>query len=213
MLWSNVLDLVRGGLFVLAHWCGGSVGGAILVASSVVRIALLPLTLRAARRAIERQRALAALAPHIERINKRYAEEPARLVAETRKLYAAHGISWFDRRAVLEGIVQMPPAIALYSAIRGVAAKAGGFLWVADLTKPDRWLAASAAAVSAAVAWISMSSPDGRATAQLMPILVTGGITLFVLSHLSAGIALYSIANSVVGGAERQIALRTRPRP
>jgi len=39
--------------------------------------------------------------------------------------------------------------------------------------------------------------------------LVTGIVTLVVLSHLSAGLALYSIANSVVTGAERQIALRS----
>ncbi len=57
MLWSSVIDVVRGSLFVLAHWCGGSFGAAIIVASMVTRLALLPLTLRAARRRHKRPRA------------------------------------------------------------------------------------------------------------------------------------------------------------
>jgi membrane protein insertase Oxa1/YidC/SpoIIIJ len=130
-------------------------------------------------------------------------------VAETRKLQAAHGVSLLDRRSLVDALVQMPPAIALYSAIRGIAAKAGGFLWVADVAKPDRWLAALAAGIAAAVAWISVLSPESKTAAQVIPVVVTGVITLLILTHVSAGVALYSIANSVIAGAERQIALRS----
>jgi YidC/Oxa1 family membrane protein insertase len=212
MLWSNLLDVIRGSLFVLAHWCGGSIGTAILVGSAAVRVALLPLTLRAARRRVRQERVVAALAPQLAQIKQRYASEPTRLVAETQKLHAAHGISTIDRQTLIDALVQMPAVMSLYSAIRGVGAKAGGFLWIADVTKPDRWLAALAATVAAAVAWLSLASPEGKTAAQAIPVLITGIITLLVLSHLSAGLALYSIANSVVGGVERRIALRTRGR-
>jgi hypothetical protein len=37
MLWSNLIDVLRGSLFVLAHWFGGSFGAAILVASALMR--------------------------------------------------------------------------------------------------------------------------------------------------------------------------------
>ena len=210
MLWSNLLDVVRGALFVLSHWCGGSFGAAILVASAAVRIALLPLTLRAARRRVQQERMVATLAPQLGQLEKRYAAQPARLMAETRKLYAANGISPLDGRSMIEALLQMPPAVALYSVIRGVAAKAGGFLWIADIATPDRWLAGLAAAVAAVVAWLSMSSPEARGAAQAVPIVITGVVTLLVLSHFSSAIALYSIANSVVSGAERQIAMRSR---
>jgi YidC/Oxa1 family membrane protein insertase len=208
MLWSNVLDVIRGSLFILAHWCGGSVGTAILVGSAAVRIALLPLTLRAARRRVHHERILAALEPELARLRQRYAAQPARLVTETRRLHAAHGVSAVDGRAFMEALVQMPPAISLYSAIRALGAKAGGFLWVTDLTKPDRWLAGLAASAAAAIAWLSAASPEGKSVVQAVPVIVTGVITLLVLWHLSAGLALYSIANSVVSGAERRIALR-----
>ncbi|HEX8942443.1 MAG TPA: YidC/Oxa1 family membrane protein insertase [Gemmatimonadaceae bacterium] len=209
MLWSNVLDIIRGSLFVLAHSFGGSFGAAILIGSALARIALLPITLRAARRRVRQERTLAALAPQLERIRKRHAAEPSRFVAETRALHAAHGISPLDRRTLFEGLVTMPPAVALYTAIRGIAGKVGGFLWVADIAKPDRWLAALAATVAGAIAWLSASSPAGKGVAQLVPVAVTSIITVLVLLHLSSALALYTIANSVIAGAERQIALRT----
>jgi len=209
MLWSNTLDVIRATLFLLAHWCGGSFGSAILIGSAAARIALLPITLRAARRRVRQERIAAALAPSLAQIKKRYATQPVRLMEETRKLHAKHGLTALDGRSLAEGLVQMPPAVALYSAIRGVAAKAGGFLWIADISKPDRWLAMLAAGVAAGVAWISALSPEGRSAVQVLPVVIAGVITLLVLTHLSAGLALYSIANSVIGGAERRIAIRS----
>jgi YidC/Oxa1 family membrane protein insertase len=209
MLWSNILDVFRGSLFVLAHWCGGSVGTAILLGSAALRVALLPITLRAARRRVEQERTLTGLAPQLAQIKERYATQPTRLVAETQKLQAAHGISPIDARSLRDSLVQMPAVVALYSSIRNLGAKAGGFLWVADITKPDRWLAALAASIAAGIAWASVAPSDAKPGAQVIPMLISGIVTLLVLSHLSAGLALYSIANSVVTGAERQIALRS----
>jgi len=156
MLWPNILDVIRSSLFVLAHACGGSFGAAVLIGSAAVRVALLPLTLRAARRRVRQERVLASLAPQLERINKRYATQPSRLLAETRNLHAAHGLSFLDGRTLLESLVTMPPAVALYSAIRGFTTKVGGFLWVADIAQPDRWLAGLAAAVAAGLALLSV---------------------------------------------------------
>jgi hypothetical protein len=39
-------------------------------------------------------------------------------------------------------------------------------------------------------------------------VAVSISLTLLFLSHMSAGLALYSITNSVVGVAERSLALR-----
>lgn len=208
MLWSNFLDVTRSALFVLAHWCGGSFGTAILVGSAAVRVAMLPFTLRSARRRLAQERTLAALAPELERIKKRYATQPTVLMTETQKLQAAHGVSPLDPQTLRAAFLQMPPAMALYSAIRGVA-KPGGFLWIGDIAKPDRLLAALAAIIAAAMAWLSASSPEGKSVAQAVPVIVTAVVTLAILSHLSAGLALYSIANSVIAGIERQIAIRT----
>src|ERR1041384_7461872 len=47
--WNLLVDAIRLALFTSAHVLGGSAGAGILAFSLIVRIALLPITLRAAR--------------------------------------------------------------------------------------------------------------------------------------------------------------------
>src|SRR5437763_8840565 len=98
MLWSNIVDVLRGSLFVLAHWCGGSFGAAILLASAAMRVALLPITLPAARRQIAREKVLRGLRPEVEALQRRHTKNPGALMAATEKLYASHGVSMVDAR-------------------------------------------------------------------------------------------------------------------
>jgi membrane protein insertase Oxa1/YidC/SpoIIIJ len=210
MLWSNLLDLLRGGLFVLAHWCNGSLGGAILLMSVAVRGAMLPFTIQAQRRALRRAQLERELAPTLAALNDKHRSDPARLLAERNRVYASRGADPVDRRMLIDAVVQFPPAAAIYGAIRGIPSKAGSFLWIADLTRPDRLLAAGAAVLAAALAWVGVKTSGSSATAQTtVSVVVTGCVSFLVLSHISSAVALYSVANSIVGGVERVIAART----
>ena len=209
MLWSNLIDVLRGSLFVLAHWFGGSFGAAILVASALMRIALFPVTLGATRRRLLREQKLRELAPELADIKRRHADNPDLLFAATQRAHAAHGVPLFDPRAALDSLVSLPPAVALYSAIRGTAGNAGRFLWVGDLAKPDRLMAIVAAGIAAAGAWVSSATPGAANTSQTLAVVLAGVLTFLFLSHLSAGLALYSVSNSIIGAAERVIAART----
>lgn len=208
MLWSNLIDIFRGSLFVLAHWFGGSFGAAILLASVGTRIALLPLTFGATRRRLVQEQKMRDLAPALAQIKQSFRDRPELVLSKTRDLYAAEGVSPLDKRALATSLVQAPPAAALYSAIRGAAANIGGFLWIPDLAKPDRLLTAVAGLVAGGAAWIAAAGSGAKSPSPIVPVVVSLAITLVFLSHLSAGIALYSITNSVVGVAERSLALR-----
>jgi membrane protein insertase Oxa1/YidC/SpoIIIJ len=179
MAWSAVIDVLRAAIFALAHWCGGSVGLAIFVASIATRLVMLPLTLGATRR---------------------------RLVRERDKVQTP------DKRVLLDTLLQFPPAAALYSAIRAVSSRAGGFMWIRDLASADSLIALVAGVVTAAVVAASSVTPAGRSTPPLAPIVISAAITFLFLSHASAGLAIYSIANSLIGGAERFVAGRTLDR-
>lgn len=208
MLWSNMIDVLRGSLFVLAHWCGGSLGGAILLASAATRIALLPLTFGATRRRLAMEQKMRDLAPAIERIKRSNASRPELVHSKTLELYAANGVNPLDMKAFATGLAQWPPAAALYSAIRGSAAHAGGFLWIPDLAKPDRLLAVVASVIAGGAAWIGAAGTAAKGPSPTFMVGVSIALTLLFLSHMSAGLALYSITNSVVGVAERSLALR-----
>ena len=77
--WSLVVDGVRALVFAAAHLFGNSVGSGILAVSVLVRLALLPLTLRTARRAMEHQARVAALQPELTRLKKKFCDDRAGL--------------------------------------------------------------------------------------------------------------------------------------
>jgi len=181
MTWSMVMDLLRGGLFSLAHFCGGSMGLAIVVASLGLRALMLPLSVRAARRAS-----------------------------------AGTG-----RKGIPDvgSLAQFPLGIGLYATIRTIGERAGGFLWIKSLARPDRSFAIIGALVAGGLSWLAASSqalnaggaPAGsaaRGVALGFSALLTVGLTIAVLSHMSAGVALYSITSSVAGYGERRLIAR-----
>ncbi len=204
---STIVDLFRGALFALAHWCGGSVGVAIVVAGVGLRVLMLPVSLRATRRRLVRAARLRALAPELAALQRRYAGRPGQLAAATQRLYHERGVALVDRGSIVDSLFLFPPAAALYSAIRAVPRGVGRFLWMSDLVTPDRLLAAIAALASAAIAWGASTSGDSPRAAQLAP-LIGAVLTFAILSHISAGVALYSLTTSVIGGAEQALARR-----
>jgi YidC/Oxa1 family membrane protein insertase len=198
--WSLVVDLVRAGVFAMAHVCGNSVGSGILAVSVLVRLALLPVTLRVARRGLEHQRRLAALQPELARLWARHGNDPARLADATARLYRTHGIGPLPRGTVGAALVQIPIGAALYQAVSGVGPRLG-FLWVADLARPDAALAALAALVAAAA--MSLGDPSGNRGA----VAISAIVTLFIAWRMTASVALYWVASGSVG-AVQALALR-----
>jgi membrane protein insertase Oxa1/YidC/SpoIIIJ len=128
MLWSNLIDVLRGSLFVLAHWFGGSFGAAILVASALMRIALFPVTPGATRRRLLREQKLRELAPELADIKRRHADKPDLLFAATQRAHEAHGVPMFDPRAALDRSSPFPRWRST-PAIRGTAEMPAFFAW------------------------------------------------------------------------------------
>ena len=139
-MWAALVDLIRVAIFAAAHVCGGSLGAAIVAVSVVVRVALLPLTLRLARQAREQQARLAALKPKMDALQRRHAGDPARLAREVRALHAANGIRLFTPRGLVGFLVQAPLLGGLFAAVRGGLGARTRFLWIADLSRPDALL-------------------------------------------------------------------------
>ena len=94
--WSSFVDLLRVVLFALAHVCGGSLGGGIIMLSFIIRLALLPLTLRLAMRARDYQDAIRRLGPELEKLRRRHANDRVRLAQATQErlalLYNSQGL-------------------------------------------------------------------------------------------------------------------------
>jgi YidC/Oxa1 family membrane protein insertase len=194
LLWSPFLDLLRAALFALAHVCGGSLGGGIVVLSLIVRLALLPLTYRLALRTREYHALLQRLAPQLTALRERHAANPLQLAQATRALYAANGIGAAPKGTLLSALVQMPIGAGLYQTIGSIARRTARFLWIHDLSRPDALVASVAAGLAGAAVAAGPSATGSRASAVL-----AAGITFLVAWRLSAGVGLYWVASNVVG--------------
>lgn len=78
-----------------------------------------------------------ALQPHIEELRKLHKDNPQKLNKEIMELYRTHKVN--PMGGCLPLVLQMPIFFALYQALmRTVALRGAKFLWIKDLSAPDR---------------------------------------------------------------------------
>jgi YidC/Oxa1 family membrane protein insertase len=183
-------------LVYLAQHLGGSTGWAIVALSVGIRVALLPLTLRLARRAMRSQEIIRRLQPEIDQLKKRFEMDPQRLFEETMKLYREHGHRPLDLPAMLGMFVQLPIFAMLYRAIGSVLGSSERFYWIRSLAAPDGWLTLIVVTLTSAGAYFVPNMSEGTRT---MIIALQVGVTFFIVWKLAAGYALYWASSSAVG--------------
>ena len=195
-LWTELIQTLQAGIFSFAQCFGGNVGAGIVCVSLLIRLAMLPLTLKLARRSLAHRLLMERLRPELERLRKRYGRRPERLAEKTQRLFARHGASPVDGSGLLGGLAQAPIFLALFSAVRRSAAQGGRFFWIADIARPDVLLTSLVAAMTTAATLLQPHLPEqGRWLVVALPAL----LTLLFLSRLAAGVGLYWGATTAVG--------------
>ena len=188
-------DAIVGLLACLAQWVG-SLGGAILVLSLGIRLAMLPLTVKLARRARRNQEILKQLQPEIDQLKKRFEKKPERLMGEMHNLYRKHHYNLFDVPAIVGSIIQWPIFAILYSGIRASLGASHVFLWIRNLASPDFGLTVLILALTGLSAYLMPSASEQMRNTL---IAVQLGITLLIVWKLAAGLGLYWVSSNAVG--------------
>lgn len=98
-------------IFILDHVRGGDVGIAIIVLTIVIKLVLLPLSLRAAKT----QHAMRTLEPELANAKETYKADREKLARETMAIYKKAGINPFA--TILLTLIQLPIIFALYFAV------------------------------------------------------------------------------------------------
>jgi YidC/Oxa1 family membrane protein insertase len=182
-------------LAYLTQWFGNP-GWAIASLSFTVRVALLPLTLHLARRALRQQQLALALKPEMEELRKRFEKNPGKLFEEMGKLHRKHGYTIFDLPTVLGSFAQLPIFLLLYRAIASALNPGERFYWIRNLASPDAWLTLLVLALTATGAYLAPNLSESSRTV-LIAMQVT--VTLFIIWKLAAGYGLYWASSSAVG--------------
>ena len=206
----GLADLFRAAIFAAAHVFAGSLGAGIVAVSLGVRLALLPLTIRLARRALAQQAILARLQPELQRLQARYGNDPAARWQRTQALYRREGLRLFDPVAVLGGLVQLPVLAGVYAAVRQGLGAASSFLWISNLLRSDVWLALAVALLSALVAYVGRAGRAGQASGSTTAVWLSAGFVLLAAWRASAALVLSWGAGSL-GTLVQGFLLRRHP--
>jgi YidC/Oxa1 family membrane protein insertase len=194
-MWDSFVEAIRLSMFVAGQACNGSLGAGILLVALTLRLLLLPLTVRLAVRARIHQTRMAALAPELERLRRRYAKDPMRYWQEAREAMRRHGIRPADPAALLGVLVQAALLFALFAAVRTGIGRGVPFLWIKDLAKADLGLAILVTVLTGASIATATASGASHNQTQAMLIVAVVGTGLFLWSTASA------VALSVGAGA------------
>lgn len=110
-------------------------GLCIIIISVIIYFAMYPLTLKG----MMSMKKMQALQPRLAQLRDKYKDNPQKLNKEMMELYREHKINPIG--GCLPLILQMPVFIGLYQVLwRSVSFKGAGFLWIKDLSEPDRLL-------------------------------------------------------------------------
>jgi YidC/Oxa1 family membrane protein insertase len=204
-LWHEAVEVLRESMFAYAHATSGNLGAGILIVTVLARLAMFPLMLRIARAAARHQDRLRAIQPELDAIKARFTHDPVRAAEATRRVFARESIPMVPLTGVLGSLAPAPVLLALYAAVRQCAAVGGRFLWIVDISRPDRLLAVLVGAVSVAAASVA-PLPEGqsRTLMAFLPAIVT----TIVLWKMAAGVGLYWGVSSAIGGVQAFVSAR-----
>jgi YidC/Oxa1 family membrane protein insertase len=133
--------------YVLFDW-----GMAIIGLVLIVRALLHPLTKKAQINMQRFGRVMQKIKPEIEKVQKRYKDDPRKAQQEQLRLMQEHGVSPLQMLGCLPMLLQMPIWIALWAglyfayelwqqpAFYGIFQMFGGWTFLADLSAPDQFI-------------------------------------------------------------------------
>ncbi|HEX5208093.1 MAG TPA: membrane protein insertase YidC [Steroidobacteraceae bacterium] len=203
VLWHYWLAGIAQGLALFAHETHLGMGVSIILLTLAVRSALLPVTWAGAYRADSRRRKLRRLEPVLEALKRRYEGDRERYAQEMMRRYRDEGVTLIDGASLLGALIQLPVLLGIYQALRTLRG-AGRFLWVADLSRPDLWLAMIAGIATMA---LMATNPDLPEHVRVILILLPAIFTVVAALKFSAALSLYWTTTNVFSGVQA-IALR-----
>ncbi len=210
----------------------GDYGFAIIGLTILIRILLLPLTVRQTKSMYELQR----IQPKIKELQEKYKDNKEKAAEETMKFYQENHVSPFG--GCLPMLLQMPIFLALYrmlstygdtpglfpkyiASLPDAAAAAASRFWI---VLPDITMSASqmykASGIGPAIPYIifvilfglatvvpQLMQPGAQAQQKQMAFMM-GGLMLFFGWQVSGGVLLYWVTQGLLGLVQQQIQTR-----
>jgi len=196
--WFVAIPLLQGMKWL--HTVTGNYGVSIILLTTIVKIATIPLTRTTFRNMREMQR----IQPQIQKLRERFKDDQVALQKETMELYRRHHVNPLS--GCLPMVLQLPIFVGLYNALQhAIELRHAPFaLWINDLSAPDRLMIAGfGVPVLTILMGVSMfvqqwltpqqGDPTQQRMMMIMPLIFT-----FMFINFPAGLVLYWLVNNVL---------------
>lgn len=191
-IWTAWTALLENGINLLSAQLGLSEALAIIAFTLLARLALMPLSFRAAYDMYQNQMAIRAAKPEIERLKEVYKDNPSEIAKRTMALYKKRGIKFLGKTTVYNIGGQGILGLGLFHALKNMTFSSK-FLWITNLSKPDAILALAVGALMFASMFLM---PGSSEQASLLIFLIPAVITVFVLVSFPSAIGIYWAASN-----------------
>lgn len=195
----NFIAQPLGALLKFIYELIGNYGISIIVFTILVKLLLVPLTLKQTKSMKQMQE----VQPKIKEIQTKYKNDPEKMNAKVMEIYKEHNVNPFG--GCLPLLVQFPIIIGLFTVLRnpleyGFAQEVvgTGFLWMSSLSQPDLWILPILAGAATYLTSATMSTPGAKQdpTQNMMkyffPIMM-----IWMSRTLPAGVSLYWVVSSL----------------
>jgi YidC/Oxa1 family membrane protein insertase len=191
-LWTSWLGTIEGLLSWLAGPAAIGLGTAIVLATILFRIVLLPLSWPVGYRGLIRKRKLDKMAQELRQARDRCVGNPRAYYEEIGKIYRNNGLAVFDGKGLLASLAQLPVFIGMYRVLL-TAGESVRFLWIHSLAKPDLFMALVAGASTAVMMAINPDLPENLRIAM---IVIPSVIAIVAALQFSSALAVYWTASN-----------------
>ena len=190
----GMLKIVVKPLFIFMYWVFEHTGSwilSIVILTFLLRVIFFPLNYKSMVSMMKLQE----VAPRIEKIRKKYKDDPAKMQEEMMKLYSEVGFN--PMSGCLPILVQIPIFFALYKVlIITVDLKLSGMLWIPSLADKDPFY------ILPVVMGLTMilqqkvtPSPDPK---QNLIMYISAVVFTFLFASFPSGLVLYWTVNNIL---------------
>ena len=180
----------------------GNFGVSIIIVTILIKIMLLPLTLKQDKSMKEMKK----LQPELEKIKKDYAHDKQMLNIKTMELYKEHKVNPLG--GCLPLLLQLPILFALFGVLRnGIIPKDSSFLWM-KLSEPDPFFILPV--LNGAVSFLQqklMGSADSNPQMKNMMYVFPIMMIMFSLK-MPSGLQLYWLTSSILAVVQQYFIMK-----
>ncbi len=210
------LEIAFASILTLIAKIVGNYGIAIIIFTILIRLLLLPLTLKQE----QSMKKMRDIQPELDKIKEKYKDDPKEFQAQTAEIYKKHGVNPLS--GCLPILIQMPLFIAMFYVFSGTSVpNTASFLWF-NLKQPDKLFIAGTFAfnllpvLNTIVTFVQQKmiskASSGQATNPTMQsMMYTMPILMLVLFYnMPSGVTLYYFISGLLSLLQQHFIMKGR---